>query len=178
MSILKQPDPAKLIISCFMNDKLHFEKLFSFLNKRFGKPDYISKWIDFDYTSYYFEEMGSPLHRKIVAFESLIDQDMLADIKIKTNEIESFFAKQDKRSVNIDPGYLVLSRFVIATGKEYSHRIYIGKKIYADLTLMFSKKKGFTTLDWTYPDYSSENMISILSQIRNKYVLDLKKESL
>jgi hypothetical protein len=70
----------------------------------------------------------------------------------------------------------VSSRFILATGKEYSHRIYIGKGIYADLTLMYSKKDGFKTLPWTYPDYASESMISFLSKVRDKYLLDLKTE--
>ena len=52
------------------------------------------------------------------------------------------FLDHNLRKVNIDPGYLLSSRFILATGKEYSHRIYIGKKVYADLTLMYTKK-GF-----------------------------------
>jgi hypothetical protein len=69
---------------------------------------------------------------------------------------------------------MVSSRFILATGKEYAHRIYIGRKIYADLTLIYSKKIGFQTLDWTYPDYASKSMLSFLSKARDKYLVDLK----
>ncbi len=174
MSIPKNPDSAKLVISCILNDKTLMEKLFSLLEKEFGSVDMISRWLDFTYTDYYYKEMGTPLFRKVFVFKNLIAQDELALIKEKTNEIENQFAKEKNRSVNIDPGYLVSSRFILATGKEYSHRIYIGRKIYADLTLMYSKKDGFKTLDWTYPDYASEAMISFLSKARDKYLLDLK----
>ena len=34
---------------------------------------------------------------------------------------------------------MLLERFVLATGKNFAHRIYIGKEIYADLTLIFRK---------------------------------------
>ena len=78
-----------------------------------------------------------------------------------------------RRSVNIDPGYMLLSRFILATGKEFSHRIYIGKGIYADLTLIYSRP-GFKTLPWTYPDYTEPEMMAYLLEVRNRYAADLK----
>jgi len=176
MSIPKNPDPAKLVVSCFMKDRACLEKLFPWLVEICGPVDMVSRWLDFDYTDYYYKEMGSPLFRKVFAFKNLIGQDTLARIKEKTNELENRFEISGRRIINIDPGYLVSSRFILATGKEYSHRIYIGRKIYADLTLMYSKKQGFKTLEWTYPDYASETMISFLSKVRDKYLLDLKAE--
>jgi len=174
MSIPKNPDMAKLVVGCIMNDKAGIEKLFPLLEAEFGPVDMISRWLDFVYTDYYYKEMGSPLFRKVFVFKNLIEQDELALIKEKTNELETKFMTFGKRAVNIDPGYLVSSRFILATGKEYSHRIYIGHKIYADLTLMYSKKEGFKTLEWTYPDYASQSMLSFISKVRDKYLLDLK----
>jgi hypothetical protein len=175
MSIPKNPDPAKLVVGCIMNDKACIEKFFPLLEETFGPVDMISRWLDFAFTDYYYKEMGSPLFRKVFAFKDLIAQDELALIKEKTNELETKFMTFGNRAVNIDPGYLVSSRFILATGKEYSHRIYIGRKIYADLTLMYSKKEGFKTLEWTYPDYASQSMMLFLSKVRDKYLLDLKK---
>jgi len=174
MSIPKNPDPAKLVVGCIMNDKALIENVFAQLEEAFGPVDMLSRWLDFAFTDYYDKEMGTPLFRKVFVFKTLIAQDDLARIKEKTNEMENRFAQDRMRCVNIDPGYLVSSRFILATGKEYSHRIYIGRNIYADLTLMYSKKDGFQTLDWTYPDYASEAMISFLSKVRDKYLLDLK----
>ncbi|MDA3916142.1 MAG: DUF4416 family protein [Deltaproteobacteria bacterium] len=174
MSTLKNPDPAKLVVGCIMNNKADIDKLFLLLEDLLGAVDMISPWLGFAYTDYYYKEMGSPLYRKVFVFKPLIAQDELARIKEKTNGIEDEFVTDGNRAVNIDPGYLVSSRFILATGKEYSHRIYIGRKIYADLTLMYSKKKGFQTLEWTYPDYASKTMISFLSKVRNKYLMDLK----
>jgi len=174
MSIPKDPEPAKLIVGCIMNDKAFIDTLFLLLEKEFGSVDMISQWLDFAYTDYYYKEMGSPLFRKVFVFKNLIEQEDLALIKTKTNELEKKFTTSGKRAVNFDPGYLVSSRFILATGKEYSHRIYIGHKIYADLTLMYSKKEGFKTLDWTYPDYASQSMLSFLKKVRDKYLLDLK----
>ncbi len=176
MSVPKNPDPAKLVVGCIMKNKSDIDKLFPILESMFGNVDMISPWVGFAYTDYYYKEMGSPLYRKVFVFKPLIAQDELAMIKEKTNEIEFEFATDGKRAVNIDPGYLVSSRFILATGKEYSHRIYIGRGIYADLTLMYSKERGFQTLEWTYPDYASKAMISFLSKVRKKYLLDLKTD--
>jgi hypothetical protein len=174
MSTPKNPDPAKLVISCIMNDKNLAQLLFPYFEKAFGSLDIISKWLDFNYTGYYHREMGSPLYRKIFVFKNMIQQEKLAEIKEKTNEIEKIFSDDIKRNINIDPGYLLSSRFILATGKDYSHRIYIGRKIYADLTLMYSRAHGFTTLPWTYPDYASQSILSFISKVRDKYLLDFK----
>ena len=174
MSTPRPPDPAKLVISVFMKDKAVFQGIFSRLEEIGGPVDMMSKWLDFDFTDYYYKEMGAPLFRRLVAFKSLIGQDELAGIKRATNRVEIENAYQNSRRVNIDPGYLLPSRFILATGKDYSHRIYIGEQIYADLTLMFSKN-GFKTLDWTYPDYASEQVFRFLGQVREKYLLDLKR---
>ena len=107
----------------------------------------------FDYTSYYEREMGLGLKRRMMAFKTLIPQGGLSAVKQKTNAIEKRFKAQGKRMVNIDPGYLLRERFVLATGKNFAHRIYIGDQIYADLTLIFHKG-AFQSLPWTYPGLS------------------------
>ena len=175
MSVPKPPDPAKLVMSVFMKEKPLFEPVFPLLETIGGPVDLVSRWLDFDFTSYYHKEMGHPLFRRILAFKPLVNQADLADIKQATNDVEQRFARDGQRRINIDPGYLLPSRFVLATGKDYAHRIYIGKHIYADLTLMYTHKQ-FVPLDWTYPDYRSKDILRFLEQVRDKYQLDLKAQ--
>lgn len=172
MSVPKPPDPAKLVMSVFMKEKSLFAKVFAFLETIGGPVDLISRWLDFNYTGYYHKEMGSPLFRRVLAFKPLMDQAELASVKQATNAVEERFSRDSLRRINIDPGYLLPSRFVLATGKDYSHRIYIGENIYADLTLMYTRQ-GFTSLDWTYPDYAGPEIIRFLEQVRDKYMQDL-----
>jgi hypothetical protein len=174
VSTPKKPDAAKLVISVFMNDKLLFDELLPVLEKAFGATEQISDWFDFDYTDYYKGEMGGPLFRRMISFGSLVAQDDLALIKETTNAMEKNWAVNGQRNLNLDPGYLLLSRFVLATGKDFSHRIYIGRGIYAEVTLMFKKGK-FQSLAWTYPDYASTEMTRFLMDVRRGYVADLKK---
>jgi hypothetical protein len=175
MSLPKLPDPAKLVMSVFMKEKPLFETVFPLLETIGGPVDLVSRWMDFDFTDYYHREMGHPLFRRILAFKPLVNQADLADIKQATNDVEQQFAEDDRRRINIDPGYLVPSRFVLATGKDFAHRIYIGKNLYADLTLMYIHKQ-FKPLDWTYPDYQSPEILRFLEQVRDKYQLDLKAQ--
>jgi hypothetical protein len=176
MSQPQRPKPAKLIVGLFMQEKRLLAAVNQDFTPRFGSIDMVSPWFPFDYTKYYETEMGATLFRRMVVFKDLIRQSDLADVKIFTNSIEKKYARQDRRIVNIDPGYMLQERFVLATGKNYSHRIHIGRGIYADLTLIY-RKGSFRTLDWTYPDYADPDMRSYLYSVRNKYIEDLKQES-
>ncbi len=118
--------------------------------------------------------MGGPLYRRMLVFTALIQQSDLADVKHQTNAIEDLYAPNGRRAVNIDPGYLLRERFVLATGKNYSHRIFIGRDIYADLTLVY-RNGAFQTLEWTYPDYADSRMRQFLKLVRKKYIDDLKQ---
>ncbi|MCX7965305.1 MAG: DUF4416 family protein, partial [Syntrophorhabdaceae bacterium] len=120
------------------------------------------------HTDYYEEEMGSELHRIFILFKSLMPRESLVSIKLTTNNIEKELSIQGKRQVNIDPGYISLENVVLATTKNYTHRIYLGDGIYGDLTLIY-KKGTYNALEWTYPDYASKNIIAIFNNWRNLY---------
>jgi hypothetical protein len=176
MSIPQLPKPAKLLIGLFMKEKELLEPVARLLAENFGPVDMISRWMAFDYTDYYEREMGTPLFRRMLVFEQLREQTALADIKIISNEIEKKFSNDGMRNVNIDPGYMLPERFVLASGKNFTHRIYIGKGIYADLTLIYTKG-SFQKLPWTYPDYADQKMLGWLKQVRDRYVRELRIEN-
>ena len=167
------PQPAKLVISLLFADRALLVPVSEQLQLAYGPIDMFSPWFEFDFTKYYRSEMGAPLHRRVLVFERLIRQRYLARIKLDTNRVEQAFAVEDQRRVNIDPGLLLLERFVLATGKNYSHRIYIGDRIYADLTLIF-RDGEYQSLPWTYPDYAEDKMRTFLRRARQKYAADLK----
>nr|HID59384.1 DUF4416 family protein [Desulfobacterales bacterium] len=173
MSKPKKPKQAKLVIGLFMNNKGLLEDVAYHLAQSFGPPDIISPWFPFDHTEYYTKEMGRPLFRRMISFSKLIEQDMIPQVKLFTNQLEEAFSDEGKRRVNIDPGYLVAERFVLATGKNYTHRIYLKDGIYADLTLIYHKG-SFRPLQWTYPDYAQENVTRFLLTVRTRYLYQLK----
>jgi len=169
MSIPQQSNPACLVVGMFMKDRSLFEKIVCCVKEQFGHIAMVSRWFNFDYTTYYEKEMGMPLYRRMVSFTDLIDPVQLPDIKLFTNQIELQFSDNNKRNINIDPGYIVPERFVLATGKNYTHRIYLDKGIYADLTLIYQKGQ-FNKLPWTYPDYAADNVKNFLNNVRKQYL--------
>ena len=173
MSELQIPKPAKLVIGIFTADVDIFETLVPDFISRYGQIDLVSPWMAFDYTRYYEKEMGAPLHRRLYAFRPLISQQDLAAVKMNTHKIEQAHTKNGRRRVNIDPGYMLRERFVLASGKNFTHRICIGDGIYADLTLVYQKGR-FQRLPWTYPDYKDESMLKFLDRVRNKYIWDIR----
>ncbi|MCP4576240.1 MAG: DUF4416 family protein [Deltaproteobacteria bacterium] len=174
MSQPETSDDVKLIMSLFSPEKELVESVMAQLPDIYGETEWISPEVFFDRTRYYEKEMGWPLYRRFLSFKNLIPPEMLVNVKLKTNGIENSFLNGPKRRINIDPGYISLERLVLATGKNYIHRIYLGKGIYADLTLVF-KRGGFVPLDWTYPDYADQTMLDCFNTIRSQYLEQLRK---
>jgi hypothetical protein len=176
MSMPQAPRPAKLVVGVIVKDRGLFPGIAGELQAAFGACDMVSPWLAFDRTSYYAKEMGAPLWRRMLAFRRLIEQDRLAEVKRTTNAMEQARCPDGRREANIDPGYLLLERLVLATGKNYSHRVYIGGGIYADLTLIY-QRGAYRALPWTYPDYSSEPLGRFLAAVRRKYAADMTGET-
>lgn len=174
MSIPKIPPKALLFFSIFSQSKDLINEILCHLSKEFGEFFWMTPYMSFDYTDYYCEEFGRDLIRVFVAMNDLVEQDSLVDIKIFTNKLEEKFSVNLKRLVNIDPGMISAERLVLATGKNFTHRIYLGKGIYADLTLIF-QKKTFNPLPWTFPDYASDELISLFNSARNTYMRRIKQ---
>jgi len=175
MSRPKVPEPVKLVASVFSQDLKLITAVLGEMTEKFGNVDFVSEVFPFEATSYYEREMGNGLIRRFFSFDKIIMPDKLPQIKHSTNEIEEVFSDDRRnRRVNIDPGYISLSHLILATGKGYSHRPYLRDGIYADLALLF-REKSFHTLEWTYPDYSSKEIVGLMNIIRRKYVFQLKR---
>jgi hypothetical protein len=176
MGQAKEPKPVKLISSMFTADMELLEVAHDKLGEIFGPTDYESDLLPFDHTSYYAVEFGERLMRKIVAFAELVDPESLAQIKRLTNDLEMGWAKEGKRRINLDPGYVSLAKMVLATTKNHGHRIYLGQGIYAEVTLHY-RNKTFRPWEWTYPDYASPSYIAIFNHIRELYLAQLRQRA-
>jgi hypothetical protein len=143
------------------------------LEDRCGPLDFLSPVRPFDYTAYYEKEMGAPLFRRWGTFGRLLAPDGLAAMKLLTNGMEDRRRIAGKRTVNLDPGLLSAERLVLATGKDYSHRIYLGRGIFGDLTLIYSQG-SFQPLPWTYPDYRDPDTVALFNILRERYLLQLR----
>jgi hypothetical protein len=68
----------------------------------------------------------------------------------------------------LDPGYVTLAKMVLATTKDFAHRLYLGDGIYAESTLRF-RKKQFEPWEWTYPDYRTDEYREFFGRVRECY---------
>jgi len=164
---------VKLFFGFISNDKNLFLKTEQILARKFGLIDYSSEILPFNYTDYYNQELGENLQRKFISTARLIRPESLADIKIFTNKIETKFSAQNKRRINIDPGYLSNGKLVLATTKDYSHRVYLKRGILAKVEL-FYQNGSFQPWQWTYPDYKTKDYIEIFNNLYKVYLGELR----
>jgi hypothetical protein len=176
---LKEPNPVKLIIGILAADRNCLNAAVKEIAGCFGNIDFTSDIWPFNQTDYYKEQLGPNILRQFVSIENLIEPGRLADIKHRTNALEQQLADTLKtdfpRPVNLDPGVIEPSKLVLATTKNYSHRIYIGKNMYAEVTLIFDKGK-WQTMPYTYPDYAQKCYHDFFSIVRNRLVEQLKSK--
>lgn len=174
MSTPAVPLPARAVLSVL---SARWDEFWTGLRPRledlFGPVDYESEPIPFIQTGYYDRELGTPITRRILSFERLLDMDALAEAKLATNALEKEWERDGRRLFNLDPGYITQERLVLATGKNFSHRVYLSRGIWADLTLIFHGGDWFD-LPWTFPDYATSEIKAHLTRLREMYKASLK----
>ncbi|HYA86944.1 MAG TPA: DUF4416 family protein [Nitrospirota bacterium] len=165
------PLPVKLFFGMLTPEPPLFDTCIDILSREYGPLDYRSETRSWNMTNYYRTEMGTGILRKFIFCERLIDPAVLPAIKQYANTLENTFAVPGagtlQRRINIDPGYLTEAKVVLATTKDFSHRVYIGSDIYAEVTLRYStRERRFIPMDYTYPDYRSEDYVLMFNQAR------------
>lgn len=166
MAQLSNVMPVKLFTGIIFKDE--DVKIKADLENIYGKIDYLSPVFPFEFTDYYKEEMGENLLRRFYSFETLIIPDMIVDIKLGTNELEKTFLLENKRMVNIDPGYMDYHKIVLPSAKFGGQKLYMGKGIYGDITLWYEKGR-FKPFPWTFLDFKSGLYDKVFLEIRAKY---------
>ncbi len=174
---LHQPQPVKLIIGILAADETSLAAAIKAINKPFGVIDLASDVWPFTQTDYYKDELGPNALRQFVSIEKLIDPGKLAQIKHDTNSLEQQLADSLKlplpRPVNLDPGFIEPSKLILASTKNFSHRIYIGNKMFAEVTLMY-EKGHWRHFEYTFPDYRQSCYHDFLSKVRTRLMEQLK----
>ncbi|MDY0039848.1 MAG: DUF4416 family protein [Desulforhabdus sp.] len=169
MSLPQEPQTARLIAGLLFREPNIQQQTLKALTERFGPFDFLSEPKPFTFTDYYEKEMGGSIYRQTGSFEQLVPPDSLPDIKLFTNRLERDFSEENRRMVNIDPGLLSEERLVLATGKNYIHRVYLRNGIFADLTLIY-EQGAYRPLTWTYPDYREPDLLHFLGILRQKLI--------
>lgn len=174
---LNKPEPVKLIIGILAADEACLSRAIEGITRELGSIDLTSQVWPFTQTHYYDEEIGPRILRQFVTFEQLVDPGELARIKHQTNALEQDLAQMlaypTLRPVNLDPGYIEPSKLVLASTKNFSHRIYIGQNMYAEVTLIVDKGV-WSALRYTFPDYRQGNYNAFFEEVRQRLRSQLK----
>ncbi len=177
---LHQPKPVKLICGILAADTRCLDAARTAFMEDYGSADIISTIYPFDMTGYYHQQAGAEILRQFISIENPIDPGQLASIKHQTNRIEQELAASLKtpypRPVNLDPGYIEPSKLVLASTKNFAHRIYIGDSMWAEVTLTYNKGL-WQVYPYTFPDFKSGRYNDFLSQVREKLVSQLRSKN-
>lgn len=107
-------------------------------------------------TNYYEPTMGPALGVTFLAFERPYDAGETATTKLQTNDWEAEYAAlgqhAEPRPLNLDPGYLTLAKLVLSSTKDHTHRLYLGRGIYGEVTL-FYRRGAWRDHEFTFPNY-------------------------
>lgn len=174
MGIPGKPDPVKPLIGIMYDERFETAPVLHTLQTRFGDTEYVYGPVDFTWTDYYAPEMGGRLKKLYICYSKLIERTELPDIKLWTNVLEQESAADGKRKINIDPGYVARDKLVLATTKDFFHRLYLGKGIYGEVTLHF-RQGSFRHFSWTYPDYKETKLHDFLILARASLVGQIRK---
>jgi len=178
MAPASEPASVKLICGLISARAEWLAAAMGRLTEAFGPVDLVSDVMDFDFTDYYDEQMGSPLLRQFVSFAELISPDVLAEAKVCTNGIEAAFAElhpdAPARPVNLDPGYVAPAKLVLGSMKDFAHRVYLGLGVYGEVTLQYHEGR-WDGLPWTFPDFASPRYHDFLTEARSR-LLEATKE--
>ena len=171
MGEIKTPLPVKLFCGALTSLPQLVPEIRARLTAAFGEIDMASDLYPFDLTRYYDAEMGTPISRVFFAFADLVPAARLASIKKAANDLEAIFAginQTVRRPVNLDPGYLEESKIVLASTKNFYHRIFLADGIYGEVTLHYSAG-AWHSFPWSFPDFRSGRYDDFFTQLRRVY---------
>ena len=159
------PNKARLFMGITSRPESRGGEVTAALVRSFGPLEFSYGPIPFSFTDYYREEMGEGLVKSYITFGTAIDREALAGIKVSTNDLERQFAVSGRRTVNLDPGYLAADKLVLASTKDFYHRVYLSQGIFAEVTLHYRKGK-YRFFSWTFPDYREPGFLEFLEKVR------------
>lgn len=174
MARIQKPPPGRLVVSIIHSSFDALAEALSVLERRFGRVLFETTGYPSEKEELYREEMGSDLQRRFFCFDRLVPRDSLIEVKRTCHKIEPMYADHTGdhifRTVNIDPGILTPANLVMASHREYNHRVYLKEGVYAEVVLIYAKDR-FLRLPWTSADFCHDEAIDFFLRVRDSFEL-------
>ena len=171
MGEIREPPAALLILAAISRHPDALDWAGQQATAAWGPIAMASDRFDFVETDYYDETMGGGLQKAFFAFGSAFDPATLAEVKLQTGTWEAAYTKEcrwaESRPLNLDPGYLTAAKLVLASTKNHSHRLYLSRGIYAEVTLHYHDRR-WQPREWTYPDYQTPEAHAWFMEVRDR----------
>lgn len=175
MGSVTPPLRVKAICAATFQGGTDIEKIRTLLEQAFGRIEDRSPVFEFStFTRYYEDEMGSGLKKVFFSFADSMKPEALSEMKIRTQSIEAAESDRGRRRINLDPGYLTAAKLILASTKDFSHRIHLSRGIYGDMQLRFVHGV-FRPSEWTYPDYQTDLAFTFFQNVRNRFIRQEKE---
>jgi hypothetical protein len=178
MGTPRDPKPAKYFVGLLSSAVELLNSVETDLTAILGVIDSRSETLPWNVSRFYEREMGARLFRRFVSFRRLASPENLAEIKLKTQQVEAKYRSsgigRSGRRVNIDPGYLEADKVVLASTKNAGHRIYLKCGIYGETALLYYDG-AFQACPHSYPDYLWPETLAFMVFLRALYLDQLRK---
>ncbi len=179
MGDIKNHPPCVLVVAAFSRDDCALSWLWEQVRSHWGEILMLSEPFDFAESEYYRKTMGEGLKKQFCAMSAWYDPSELAADKRRSNQWEIDYATLPssegtteanipERPLNIDPGYMSMTKIVLASTKNREHRIYLRDGIYAEVTLAY-RDQAWQPMAWTYPDYQRADVRAFFHQARGLF---------
>ncbi len=122
---------------------------------------------------YYSKEMGENILKVFTYFKTVVQKEGLYKLKLVSLELENKYRNENKRQINIDPGYIDEANLVLFSSKGRVARIYIKDNVFSELEYVFLNNE-FIDMFWTYEDYKHKEVKEFFKEARKMY-LKLRK---
>lgn len=147
-----------------------FDITWNLLYEVWGEPERISPFFPFTWTNYY-KDIAPELDKCFFSYPGLFNMSELPDWKILTCRLEK--ETGTTRKINLDPGTIDGAKLLLASTKNYAHRIYLRDGIFAEVTLC-KKKDKWESFFYTFPDFLSGVYDEWLETVRQDWKRDRK----
>jgi uncharacterized protein DUF4416 len=172
------PPPARLLLAAFSRHPDALDWTRDRVQEAWGPIAERSEPFLFSETGYYEPTMGPDLRKIFLVMSRPFDAAGLVEAKLATNIWEEEYAAlgrhEELRPLNLDPGYLTLGKLVLASTKDFTHRIYLARGIFAEVTLYY-KQHRWQHHEWTFADYRRADYQAFFTRCRNALYAQIRE---
>ena len=179
MGQVQKTQPVTFIVGILAIDEDALAQTNELIAQQLGPVDSQSDAWPFTSTKYYAKEMSETLLRQFVSLAQPTEPPDLVKLKLTCNAMELAHARErgrgQRRAINLDPGYITPAKLILASTKDFSHRLYLDQGIFGEVTLQYVHS-SWRSFPWSFPDYAEPRYHGFFNQVRSRLLEKLRNQ--